>query len=184
MKRVLEPLAHVPGVRRALLISHDGMPIVSLTPESSAGSNTQGTPWHDSADDSEAFAGLALGWLAEVQRVLDPMSWTVPVRLVLRAARGTLVLVVCERMVLSVELDPGMAAEELRLPTAAVLGRLERTLRSKSQPKVPAAESSEEIPGIFPGVATISIDQETTAPAPSAGPNNSTENNSTESEVA
>jgi len=152
MRKVLEPLSHVPGVRRAMLISRDGVPIVTVQGAAAKSGEASSAGWHDSADDANAFAGLAAGWLMEVQRAVDPMSWSTPARLVLAAARGTLILLISERATLSVELERGMAAEELRLPMEAALARMQRALRRRED-RSPARGSvkSNEIPGIFPG---------------------------------
>lgn len=154
MRKVLEPLGHIPGVRRAMLISRDGVPIVTLRGAASRAEDAPSTGWQDSADDANAFAGLAAGWLTEVQRAVDPMSWNTPARLVLAAARGTLILLVSERVTLSVELERGMAAEELRLPMEAALARMQRSLRRRTDSAAqPESAKSGEIPGIFPGRA-------------------------------
>lgn len=130
MKRVLDPLAHVPGIRRAVLISKDGVPITHIL--SAQAGERSGEVHRDTADDLSAFAGMATGLLTEVHRSVDPMSWEDPERLVLRGARGTLVLHVTERVTLAVELERGMAPEELRLPMESVLDRLRRSLARKS----------------------------------------------------
>jgi predicted regulator of Ras-like GTPase activity (Roadblock/LC7/MglB family) len=162
MRKVLEPLGHVPGVRRAMLISRDGVPIVTLQGAAAKAGESSAAGWQDSADDANAFAGLATGWLTEVQRAVDPMSWNTPVRLVLAAARGTLILLVSERATLSVELERGMAAEELRLPMEAALARMQRALRRRED-RIATADSTKsgEIPGIFPGQRDSRVDGET-----------------------
>ncbi len=126
MKRVLDPLAHVPGIRRAVLISKDGVPITHI--QSAQVAERSEEVHRDTADDLSAFAGMATGLLTEVHRSVDPMSWEDPERLVLSGARGTLVLHVTERVTLAVELERGMAPEELRLPMESVLDRLRRSL--------------------------------------------------------
>ncbi len=158
MKKVLEPLAHVPGVRRAILIAPDGVPIVSVTNHVTRKDDGEGASWHDSADDLNAFAGLAIGWMTEVERSVDPMSWSTPGRLVLRAARGTLVLLRGKRVLLSVELERGMAPEELRLPMEAALARLDRTLRRDTRDATQPSADPQEIPGIFPGPGSSSVE--------------------------
>ena len=162
MRKVLEPLGHVPGVRRAMLISRDGVPIVTLQGAAAKTGEPSTAGWHDSADDANAFAGLATGWLTEVQRAVDPMSWNTPVRLVLAAARGTLILLVSERATISVELERGMAAEELRLPMEAALARMQRALRRRDDKNATRdSAKSGEIPGIFPGQREPDVDGET-----------------------
>ncbi len=146
MRRVLDPLARVPGVRRALLISRDGVPITSLE-----GAGPSGAP----GDDEVALAGLVAGLGAELFRAVDPLSWGRPRRVVLRAARGTLVLCMTERLSVCVELERGMTAEQVRLPLQAVEARLERALDRDRDAATPGAGAAPrpEPPGLFPGAA-------------------------------
>ena len=152
MKHILDPLAGVPGVRRAMLFSPDGVPIVSTSLRRSGAGDEQARDWVDSAEDSNAFTALAAGWLTEIRRSVDPISWDAPQRVVLEASRGTLILLLTERAILSVELDRGMAPEELRLPMEASVARLHRILHRDVAGSAPAARSTknEEPPGIFP----------------------------------
>lgn len=179
MKRVLDPLARIPGVRRALLISRDGVPIAHLSPKQVEGSKEE-RDWADSAEDESAFAGMATSLLNEIHRSIDPLSWGRPQRLVMRAARGTLVLLVTERVVISVELDRGMGAEELRLPMEAVLARMERSMtrHKEAKPAFTGVLASEEPPGLFPGAEHPALDSPSTYQMPSGNevPETSTEN--------
>jgi len=143
MKRVLDPLAQVPGVRRALLVSRDGVPVATLEGVSGGGP----------AEGAEAFAGLVAGLAQELSRAVDPLSWDRPRRVVLRAARGTLVLCLGDRLSICVDLERGMTAEDLSLPLQAVEARLARELdptREASAPGV-SADPKPEPPGLFPG---------------------------------
>lgn len=166
MKRVLDPLAHVPGVRRALLISRDGVPITHLDGGAAAEAGGS-TSWAVSSEDLSAFAGMATGLMAEIHRAVDPLSWGMPQRIVLRAARGTLILVGTQRVTLAVELERGMAAEELRLPMESTIARLRRALERSApgEPKPVAAQrhtvaagdaTTDEPPGLFPGATEAS----------------------------
>lgn len=179
MKRVLDPLARIPGVRRALLISRDGVPIAHLSPKQAAGPKDD-RDWCDSAENESAFAGMATSLLAEIHRSVDHLSWDRPKRLVLRAARGTLVMLVTERVTISVELDRGMAAEELRLPMEAVLARMERTMTrdTDAKPAFHGVLASEEPPGLFPGAEDPALDAPSTLQMPSGNevPETTTEN--------
>lgn len=149
MIRTLDPLKHIPGVRRAMLFSHDGVPIVHISPQERGREDRQLT---DTTEDLSAFAGMASALLNDVRRSVDPMSWGAPTRVVLAAARGTIILLTTQRLSISVELDRGMAPEELRLPMEAVVARLARA----SQRNVADGDrkgTKEEIegpPGIFP----------------------------------
>jgi len=151
VKQVLEPLAAIPGVRRVMLYSHEGVPIVAVeASRKPAHADGERQGWADSAEDRSAFAGLAVGWLNEIRRTVDPLSWEAPTRVVLQASRGTLVLLVLERAVLSVELDRGVAHEDLRLPMEAAEARFHRhLLRKGREGATPTA--TEEPRGIFPG---------------------------------
>jgi predicted regulator of Ras-like GTPase activity (Roadblock/LC7/MglB family) len=115
-----------------------------------------------SSDDVDALSALASSWIAEVSRAVAPMSWQVPQRLVLRAARGTLVVVQAPRALLLVVLEGGMRPEELRLPMGIAIARMERHLRAieprGSEGSRAAAAAGP--PGIFPSkhVATKTAD--------------------------
>jgi hypothetical protein len=80
-------------------------------------------------DDFAASAGLAAGWLGQVGRATDPLTWNRPKRAVLRGSRGTLVMARDDRAILMVITEQGVGAEELRLPMESVLARMQRHLR-------------------------------------------------------
>lgn len=158
MKSVLDPLASVPGVRLAALISPDGVPIDIRKRASQRSSSSRTSPSgppgpeEPGSDDVDALSALASSWIAEVSRAVAPLSWQVPQRLVLRAARGTLVVVQAPRALLLVVLEGGMRPEELRLPMGIAIARMERHLRaigprSAAEQRTPAAGGP---PGIFP----------------------------------
>lgn len=155
MKHLLEPLARVPGVRCALLVTPDGVPI-SIHAER-AKRTAEESEGPDAAEDVSALAALATGWTNEVQRATAPLSWGAPQRLVLRAARGTLCIVEAPGALLVVVLESGALPEDLRLPMDATVGRLERHLRSigaarsRAETKAGLDEPSPiEPPGLFP----------------------------------
>jgi len=154
VKKVLDPLKQVPGVRRAMLISRDGVPITYLANSDQLG-RVDPRPWTDSSEDSSAFAGMATGLLKEIERSVDPLSWEPPQRVVLRSARGTLILLRTERATLTVELVRGMAPEELRLPMESVVARLQRALARDTNTNTNTAAAiatvEEEPPGPLPG---------------------------------
>lgn len=170
MKHILDPLSGVPGIRRAMLFSPDGVPIVSMSRRVAGGGGGQERDWVDSAEDTNAFTALAAGWLTEIRRSVDPLSWDAPRRVVLEASRGTLVLLLTKRATLSVELDRGMTPEELRLPMEAAVARLGRHMQRDDDKRVPVMSSAEneKPPGIFPGHEG--------APADGQGMNESTMN--------
>lgn len=129
MREVLEPLSRVPGVRHAVMVSADGVPIAvegrATTREGESDPMQLGT----SPEELAAFAGLAAGWLNEIRRAVDRLTWDPPQRVVLRAQRGTLVLLTTRGAILVVVLERGMEPEELRLPMEAASARLQRMLR-------------------------------------------------------
>ncbi|MFT7485668.1 MAG: putative regulator of Ras-like GTPase activity (Roadblock/LC7/MglB family) [Candidatus Paceibacteria bacterium] len=181
MKRVLDPLARIAGVRRAVLFSQDGVPITHITRGDENTPDAEGR-LIDSAEDLCSFAGLAAGLLGEIRRTVDPMSWEEPKRVVLKATRGTLVLLLLERANISVELERGMSSEELRLPMEAVVARLARATGRNSNSKKLQDEQSpsleiEEPPGLFPArEETRGTLPESQSQAGNEVPNTNTEN--------
>ena len=153
MKQILDPLAVIPGVRRAMIFSLEGVPIVTVEEKQKGrGDDGESRRWADSAEDPSAFAGIAVGWLQEINRTVDPLSWDAPLRVVLQASRGTLILLVLERAILSVQLDHGVAPEELRLPMEAAAARFRRLLRRGTPAEKGGGDTKHEEPrGIFPG---------------------------------
>lgn len=169
MKHVLESLGAIPGVRAAALVTLDGVPIVVHEPargrarraRSDADSNQDQESRSQAqaedligpanfAADLEALAGLATGWMGEITRAVAPLSWSPPQRLVLRAARGTLVSLQAPGALLLVVLESGMRAEELRLPMEVVVARMQRHLRDVDSKRSKVQQSIVEPPGIFP----------------------------------
>lgn len=145
MKDALEPLAAIPGVRVALLVSPDGVPVIVRGKVASPDGHKFSTAVDENAD---SLSGLAAGWLQGLTASIAPLGWGPPARVVMRAARGTLVMLHAPGSVLLVVLDPGGSAEELRLPMEAAVARMHRILRgrtSASRPRspLPQAHSSE-----------------------------------------
>ena len=118
MKEVLEPLAAIPGVRWALLVTPDGVPMASCAPASER-----------ELEDPSALSALVSGWLASLGPALGLASWEFGQRAVLRGTRGTLVARHAGSALLLVVLEPGTSADELRLPFEAALSRLARLAR-------------------------------------------------------
>jgi predicted regulator of Ras-like GTPase activity (Roadblock/LC7/MglB family) len=153
MKQVLEPIARTPGVRLAMLVTPDGVPITvqgerRRSPEAPRQSGPERRVQNtgvDSADDVHALAALGTGWMSEVTRAVAPLSWSAPQRLVLRAARGTLIAMQAPGALLLVVLDSGMRAEDLRLPMEGAVARMQRHLRAighRTSEKNPAASEA------------------------------------------
>ncbi len=131
MKRILEPLAQIPGVRMALLVAHDGVPVVvKNSADNAADGQLEATL---AGETAESLSALAAGWLSELERSIGPLSWGSPQRVVLRAARGSLVMTHAPGALLLVIADQRMSPDELRLPMEAAVVRMQRLLRPKQE---------------------------------------------------
>jgi len=152
LKDVLDPLTRIPGVRCALLLSADGVPIAVSHGEGGTAKPANDAERCEPTDDLDAFCGLAAGWYGEVHRAVDPLAWDRPSRISMRCARGTLVMQGGERAILAVLLRRGAVSEELRLPMEAAVARLERN-RRRGMAERQMTEMNDGPPGIFPGVS-------------------------------
>ena len=172
MKNLIEPLTRIPGVRTAALVTTDGVLMAMhssayRTRERSDANDAPGDerPTADAAIDPHALAGLATSWLSEITRAVSTLSWTTPRHLVLRAARGTMIVCEAPGAILCVVLESGMQPEELRLPMGVTIARMQRHLRDigqRSASESPRASASsknasstsrvsvDEPPGIHP----------------------------------
>ena len=128
MISVLEPLVKIPGVRVALLVGTDGVPVVARSKNPNGNGNQGEVDGIDS--NTDALAALASGWLGEMSRAVAPLSWTAPTRVVLWASRGTLIMSLAPGAVLLVVLDRGIRSEDLRLPMGSAAARIQRLLRT------------------------------------------------------
>lgn len=125
MIETLEPLARVPGVRLAALITPDGVPVAVPGVDAEHDETVA-----EREVDVDAIAAVASQWLAEVGRTVGALTWPAPARVVLAAARGTLVLMQSPGSVLVVLADAGIDHEELRLQMEGAAARIGRSLRS------------------------------------------------------
>ena len=164
MKQVLDPLAAIPGVRTVLLVTPDGVPMMTKgsahagddrranerTGADDDGASSSEPDTVDAADDPAQLAGLATSWVGEIQRSVGPLSWGPPRYLVLRAARGTLLITEAPGALLVVVLEGGMRSEELRLPMEVAVARMQRHLRGTRASSSPASSDVERPAGIFP----------------------------------
>jgi predicted regulator of Ras-like GTPase activity (Roadblock/LC7/MglB family) len=148
---MLDPLARTPGVRWVGLVTQDGVPIAvpGCARESGEAGSDELEP--------EAVAALATAWMDDSTRSLATLSWDAPRRVVLRAARGTLVMLATRGAVLLAVLDSGVGPEELRLPMDGVVARIQRTLRGMGRETAPAASAppAERTPPALPGGAPV-----------------------------
>lgn len=150
MIEILDPLAKTPGVRLAVLVSPDGMPVAMR--------GEYAEPEEDSVElageNAESLAALATSWLSELSRAVAPLSWDAPQRVVLRAARGTLIMLAAPGAVLLVVCDRGSSPEDLRLPMEATVGRMQRILRNigrrEPKPEPPPAPNPDVLEGALP----------------------------------
>ena len=151
MKEVLEPLAMIPGVKIASLISQDGVPITSTRGAHAQGEET--TPL-DRDGELNGFTALASGWFADLTRATGRLSWSPPQRVVLRATKGEIVLLRAERVVVLVMLERGVSAEEVRVPMQGAMARMQRLIRELEclpgpVPSRPESQPYESPPGIL-----------------------------------
>jgi predicted regulator of Ras-like GTPase activity (Roadblock/LC7/MglB family) len=141
VKEVLAPLSAQPGVRIAVLVTADGVPVVvrGRASESRAG---------DELDErAESLAALAAGWLNGLSRAVAPLSWNPPERVVLKATRGTIVMVQAPGSVLLALIDEGARPEDLRLPMQGAVARIQRILRrNKEEGSSASGEPSAQAP--------------------------------------
>ena len=138
MKDAIAPLATLPGVTLAMLVSQDGVPIVVRGEHRKDSTDT----FRDAhLEDADALAGLAAGWIADITRAAAPISWNAPKYLVLRAARGSLLAMQVPRALLVVVLGSGMRPADFRLAMESAANRVERSLRSGHARQEAAAEA-------------------------------------------
>lgn len=162
MKDVLEPLAVIPGVRLAAMISMDGVPICALDGVSKRTDSAMDRALRASAGDLTVFAGLAAAWLHDATRAIGPLSWDNPGRVVLSATRGTLVLNVGPGAAVLVLLENGVAPEEVRVPMDGAIGRMHRMLKGIGRAVgQPYASTDGEPPAALPAAT----DQPSRSPA-------------------
>jgi len=160
VRAAIAPLAALPGVALAMLVSQDGVPIVlpgSHKLEETAERNSE-----TRFDDAEALAALAAGGISDISRAAAPISWNPPRYLVLQAARGSLLAMQVPRALIIVVLGPGMRPADFRLPMEAAAARMERGLRASGQRAgLAAGTASGQRPGIGSGTSGESITEPT-----------------------
>jgi predicted regulator of Ras-like GTPase activity (Roadblock/LC7/MglB family) len=151
----LEPLLGIPGVRDVMLLSHDGVPIAvprrdrPTTPAPADGESMEFEP----LGEHDQVAAITASWIAELAQTVGALSWERPRRVVLKGARGTLVLQATRSAVLLVILARGLSPEQVRLPMDGTIARIERSLRGMGKNK------QSETPGPIPSTsAGISMD--------------------------
>jgi predicted regulator of Ras-like GTPase activity (Roadblock/LC7/MglB family) len=122
----LEPLASLPGVRLVILVAPDGVPVV-VRGKAATSDSEERTFLEENTD---SLSGLAANWVHGLTASIAPLGWNAPWRVVMRAARGTLVMINAPSSMLALVLDPGGSAEVLRLPMEGAVARMQRILRT------------------------------------------------------
>jgi len=145
MIEVLDPLATQPGVILAALISDDGVP-VAVPGTKVDSSSSEGC----ALSDADALAAMCAGWLDELNDSMTLLSCDAPRRVVLRAARGSLLLLRTSGAVLLVVLEPGLGPDELWLPMEGVAARIQRILRGMGETAVAETINDLEPPSPLP----------------------------------
>jgi predicted regulator of Ras-like GTPase activity (Roadblock/LC7/MglB family) len=129
MISALEPLAELPGVDLVMLVTHDGVPIATVggSPEVIEDEQDAGAP--GGMGREEALAALAVGWHNELAQATAPLTWDSPSRIVMRCARGSIVVRHARGAILLLLLKRGASPEDVRLPMDGTVARIERSLR-------------------------------------------------------
>ena len=134
MKEVLQPLALVPGVRMAAMISPDGVPIAVIkansAPAPSKPEEGDAPASLDNDDALNAFTALAAALLGDITRSVGQLAWNPPHRVVMRGSQGALVMLQGPGAVLLTVLEHGTTPEEVRVPMEGAVARMQRKLRS------------------------------------------------------
>lgn len=136
MITALLPLAAAPGVSLVMFLTPDGVPI--CVPGRAAMDADGGSP--ESVQREDAMAAIAANWHSEVAQAVGPLSWSSPVRGVLKATRGTLILRCTRNAILLVVLARGQEPEDMRLPMDGTIARIERLLK-KTNPGPAAGDA-------------------------------------------
>lgn len=155
MKEILEPLALIPGVRMAALISEDGVPITTTAGAHRKRDADEPQQPIDRDEQLNGFTALAASWVDDMRRAVGQLAWAAPRRMVLRATMGELVLQQAPNAVVLVVLERGVTAEELRVPIDGAIARMQRVLRSLGQRREspPPLPVQAQPPGPFPAAA-------------------------------
>jgi len=138
MIAMLEPLAELPGVELVMLVTHDGVPVAVPGRAAKEGDEENNLV----LGKEDGIAACAVGWLNELAYAVAPLSWGDPGRVVLRCARGVLVMRRARSAVLMVLLSRGLSPEDVRLSMDGTVARIERSLRGMGRESTSAGASS------------------------------------------
>jgi len=119
-----------------MLSTVDGVPIASCGPRSDSARSLSHSN-EVSAGNDDSLAAMALNWLGELQSSTSPLGWGESERVLLRCARGSLLMQRCRGAVLVVMLARGVSSDDIRLPMAGAVARIERSNRSSAQAPTP-----------------------------------------------
>ena len=156
----LDPLAELPGVQLALLVALDGVPIASVGRLAGEPMDREG-PFSLTRDDG--LSALTSIWVHELAQAVAPLSWEAPDRIVLKGARGILVMRKLETAILVVLLSRGLSPEDVRLSMDGTIARIERTLRKLKRAPVGGG-------GPEPAAPLPTEEHHPEAPEPADGP--------------
>lgn len=137
---MLEPLADLPGVELVMLVTHDGVPVA--VPGRSSRQDPEEGEGMQALGKEDGIGACAVGWLNELAYAVAPLSWGCPGRVVLRCARGVLVMRRARSAVLMVLLSRGLSPEDVRLSMDGTVARIERGLRGMGRESTSAGAGS------------------------------------------
>ena len=151
----LEPLGELPGVDLVMLVTDDGVPIALVGVDSGGAESGDETDAAaiPSMGRGDALAALAVGWLNELKLATAPLSWGEPQRIVMRCARGSIVMRRTRGAILLLLLAQGVSPEDVRLSMDGAVARIERSLRNMGGRSAADARSDateEDRPGPIP----------------------------------
>ncbi len=136
MIEILEPISSIPGVRMAGLVTKDGVPIVA------PGKASEELAPTNAMVDIEAMSAIAVQYFDELSRLTGELTWDRPSSVVVRGARGTLMVRTVRGGVLLALLDSGVGADQLRLPMDGAAMRIARMLSSMGGNLAPLPQPS------------------------------------------
>lgn len=153
----IQVLADQPGVDLVMLLSDVGVPIATV--RGAARRDPGGEGDAEVAGKDDALAAMAAGWLNDLRLAVNPLSWDEPTRIVMRCARGVLVMRRTRGAVLLVRLVRGLSPEDVRLPMEGVVKRIERSLsgmgRGHKRSTRAASDSYTQPPGPIPSADPV-----------------------------
>ena len=152
MMEALRPLANQPGVELVMLLSQDGVPIAVVTrPDANEAPQDEEPAAPGVLSKDDALAAITAGWLNDLRLAVGPLSWDEPERIIMRCARGALVMRRMRGAVLLVRVQRGLSPEDVRLPMEGVVARIERSLSGMGRAAAsPADQPNTQPPGLVP----------------------------------